>query len=418
MKMKEETRLTLLSSSTLFLLIGIITTINGDTGLPLDSFSTNSSTLNTGVEPTSQDVAKNNEAINSTQQVYPVYSSYPNVRSNVVSKKPVDTYSRMNIKPSMKDSYLEALEYSHKSKDPREGVFRISAKPKYPKVVRRVYESPVYRPVNEYGPPKEPSTTYGLPNGVEETIKNPRIIHSGSSGSFFSPPSDSYSLPIQQSESFNEQNPYGTSQTSYGPPQVSYGVPSTNYGPAPMPQDVYGPPQNSYLPPRPPQQGYGTSGWNGYALPQLPALPTIDFSWPFALKLNFFTIAKILLKLVIFKMIVKFIAIICLLLFIPKLEMKKGDKDDDSESDDGRKIQTSYSALEQLNTLTANVLDAIEMYQNENQESKGREQCTNNRCRIARFLKSGETWTNQIALLKAYLLEERISEKENLIEKT
>ena len=76
--------------------------------------------------------------------------------------------------------------------------------------------------------------------------------------------------------------------------------------------------------------------------------PSIDFSWPFALKLNAFTLAKILLKLVIFKMIVKFIAVICLLLFIPKLEIKKTIKkvtmqnnaqDDDDDEDEGRSLQ-------------------------------------------------------------------------------
>lgn len=73
-----------------------------------------------------------------------------------------------------------------------------------------------------------------------------------------------------------------------------------------------------------------------YALPgvsHLSILPTFDLAWPLALKLNAFTIAKIILKLVIFKMIVKFIAAICLLLFIPKLEIikKKGNNDEDDE---------------------------------------------------------------------------------------
>lgn len=75
--------------------------------------------------------------------------------------------------------------------------------------------------------------------------------------------------------------------------------------------------------------------------------PSIDFSWPFALKLNAFTLAKILLKLVIFKMIVKFIAVICLLLFIPKLEIKKtikkvnmqSNNDDDDDEDEGRSLR-------------------------------------------------------------------------------
>lgn len=74
-----------------------------------------------------------------------------------------------------------------------------------------------------------------------------------------------------------------------------------------------------------------------YALPDvahISLLPNIDLGLPLALKLNAFTIAKIILKLVIFKMIVKFIAVICLLLFIPKLEIikkKVSNKDDDEE---------------------------------------------------------------------------------------
>lgn len=41
-------------------------------------------------------------------------------------------------------------------------------------------------------------------------------------------------------------------------------------------------------------------------------------------------------------MIVKFIAVLCLILFIPKLEMKKEENDDTEEDDDdaGRKLLT------------------------------------------------------------------------------
>lgn len=78
-------------------------------------------------------------------------------------------------------------------------------------------------------------------------------------------------------------------------------------------------------------------------MPHLPSLPSIDFAWPLAIKLNALTIAKIILKLVIFKMIVKFIALTCLLFFIPKLESKKEDKDNDDndDSDDGRRLISS-----------------------------------------------------------------------------
>lgn len=42
----------------------------------------------------------------------------------------------------------------------------------------------------------------------------------------------------------------------------------------------------------------------------------------FKFKLDLFTIGKILIKLIIFKKIVKFIALICLLLFLPRLQTK------------------------------------------------------------------------------------------------
>lgn len=78
------------------------------------------------------------------------------------------------------------------------------------------------------------------------------------------------------------------------------------------------------------------------------SLPSIDFSWPFALKLNAFTLAKILLKLVIFKMIVKFIAVICLLLFIPKLEIKKdkgNNMQNNDDEDEGRFLNGNISCF-------------------------------------------------------------------------
>lgn len=54
-------------------------------------------------------------------------------------------------------------------------------------------------------------------------------------------------------------------------------------------------------------------------------------------KLDIFTIGKLLLKLIIFKKIIKFIAIICLLLWLPKFQskhMKMEDMDDDDKDDD------------------------------------------------------------------------------------
>lgn len=66
-------------------------------------------------------------------------------------------------------------------------------------------------------------------------------------------------------------------------------------------------------------------------------------------KVDFYTIGKILLKLVIFKKIVKFIGLICLLLFLPTLKKKLGmdDKDhqssEDSEDDSEERLLKNAS---------------------------------------------------------------------------
>lgn len=244
-----------------------------------------------------------------------------------------------------KDSYLEALRHSRTSEDPREGIVRLDTKTK---ANRREYvqQGPVYKPEStEYGPPDS---------------KSPRIIY-GSPGA--SSLGDSYSQSYKPSTDYGgvPQNSYGPPQNAYGPSQNSYGPPQNSYGPS------YGSSGNSYPPP---QQGewskyfflliavtyilfnfaeYGPSIHNSiphpaygapYALSDvshISILPSFDLGLPFALKLNAFTIAKIILKLVIFKMIVKFIAVICLLLFIPKLEIikKKVTNKDDEEEERG-----------------------------------------------------------------------------------
>lgn len=60
----------------------------------------------------------------------------------------------------------------------------------------------------------------------------------------------------------------------------------------------------------------------------------------FHLKLDIFTVLKIILKLVIFKKIISFIAILCLLLFIPKF---KPPKMSDMEDDELRSLANSNS---------------------------------------------------------------------------
>ncbi|XP_076241056.1 uncharacterized protein LOC143183421 [Calliopsis andreniformis] len=311
-----------------------------------------------------------------------------------------------------KDSYLEAFKHSRTSTDPREGVIAgdktSNSGPTSFQRRKEYVPGPVYLP-------KEQGDT------------SPRIVHSSyDRDSFSMVPSDSYSLPTKGSGDFGGvQNSYGpphSPQSSYGPPhhhqdtygppqppRVSYGPPSNGYpsygdysgGVYQSPQQAYGPPASSYGVP----YGHGTpSGMAEVAH----ILPTIDFSWPFALKLNAFTLAKILLKLVIFKMIVKFIAVICLLLFIPKLEIKKkGNKDDMDDDDEGRRLFDADSWIsERLNLLTLIVHNAVEKYQHLNEErSNSTEGCSTVSCRIGQAF-SHSSWEDYRQLLKSYVLEE------------
>lgn len=185
-------------------------------------------------------------------------------------------------KASAKDSYLDALEHSHFSKDEKEGIVHTDVRPKVAKIFRRDYhEGPVYRPDSDrYGvPSKNPALIYGTPD--YEGPSGPAATQSP----FFPTPSTSYSLPEHSFDSFGPSESYGGPQSSnggphpsYGSPQPSYGAPSAsygspqpsygapqvpqaNYGPppsgygSPVPQSVYGPPSGSYLPSQGPQQG-------------------------------------------------------------------------------------------------------------------------------------------------------------------
>ncbi|XP_011188185.2 uncharacterized protein LOC105215769 [Zeugodacus cucurbitae] len=63
-------------------------------------------------------------------------------------------------------------------------------------------------------------------------------------------------------------------------------------------------------------------------------------------KINLFTIGKIILKLLIFKKIIKFIGVICLLLFLPKLKhLIKDDMSMEESSGERRSLLTEKDAL-------------------------------------------------------------------------
>ncbi|XP_029162940.1 uncharacterized protein LOC114934446 isoform X2 [Nylanderia fulva] len=287
-----------------------------------------------------------------------------------------------------RDSYLEALRHSRNSEDPREGIVQTDLKTK---TNRREYtQGPIYRPETEYG---SPESSY--------PPKNPQVTYGG--------PSNSYP------QSFKPSTGYNVPQNSYGPPQNPYG---TSQNPSYYPQTPsYGPPENSYPPP---QQGYGPSVHTSiptpiysapYALPDVSSislLPSFDLGLPFALKLNAFTIAKIILKLVIFKMIVKFIAVICLLLFIPKLEIikkKVSNKDDDDEE---RSLSSPFTSLETLNRLEGVVRSSVEKYEAQNNTRlNSTEKCTTLTCRITEALTFHESWYDYLNLFNSYTEEER-----------
>lgn len=138
----------------------------------------------------------------------------------------------------------------------------------------------------------------------------------GPPSSEYGPPSSEYGPPITSE--------YGAPASSYGPPSSSYGPPSPSYG---------SPPSSSYGPPSHPpfDLHYGPRPINVYNYGPSPQKFPIVHSAPrvehwlldkFKFKLDLFTIGKILLKLIIFKKIIKFIALICLLLFLPRLQNK------------------------------------------------------------------------------------------------
>ncbi|XP_078038644.1 uncharacterized protein LOC144470922 [Augochlora pura] len=299
---------------------------------------------------------------------------------------------------SHRDSYLEALSHSRTSSDPREGVVLTDGTGSAQR--RKEYAGPVYTAKDPENGATQPRIVYGSPDR----------------DSFSMVPSHSYSVPTRGSVDFaGLQNAYGQPQ-SY---QQSYQQSQPQSQP---PRASYGPPSHSYLPSSyeylPPQQGegraYGPPAAT-YGVPHVSSetpsfvLPTIDFSWPFALKLNAFTLAKILLKLVIFKMIVKFIAVICLLLFIPKLEIKKkvnrpmnNEDDEDDDDDEGRRLlDGDPSFWKRLNELAAFASNAYEEYESLNNADRSRTES-----RSSQGLHLGETWQDYARLLHSYALEE------------
>ncbi|RZC39825.1 transferrin, partial [Asbolus verrucosus] len=137
---------------------------------------------------------------------------------------------------------------------------------------------------------------------------------------------ESHGTPAKSDREYTEPYPFPPSQPGYqyGPPKYAYGPPVapvhkyklkklSNYGP---PVPVYAPSAPAYGPPAP-----------VYGAPH-GMLGLLD---KFKIKLDLFTLGKILLKIVLFKKTVSFIAILCLLLFLPSLKHKVDDAIPDND---------------------------------------------------------------------------------------
>jgi hypothetical protein len=140
-----------------------------------------------------------------------------------------------------------------------------------------------------------------------------------------------YSAPSHSSYSYNPPSaPAYSVQTvaSYSPTasSSSYGYPPSAYGP---PQSMYGVPSSMQYPPAMQPSMTMTESQKGHGEWFLTKLMK---------KFDLILMSKILLKLIIFKKIVKFIGIICLLMFLPILK-KKFEDHVDSEEDEVRRIK-------------------------------------------------------------------------------
>lgn len=126
-------------------------------------------------------------------------------------------------------------------------------------------------------------------------------------------------VPSQYHENMVVLTPTNSDYSSYQQQlKPQYGPPGYEY-----PRPVYGAPVHQiYSGPV-----YGHTAPDNSGSQHVASAPREE-SWldKFKLKFDLFTIGKILLKLVLFKKIVKFLAIICLLLFLPKFETEKEEE--------------------------------------------------------------------------------------------
>ncbi|CAH2241744.1 jg16311 [Pararge aegeria aegeria] len=263
---------------------------------------------------------------------------------------PVGNSSKLVI-VTKADTYLDAYSKSRvDAENAKESVVIITAKDGEKKISNR---DDNYNTGYDYTPSYSGSDSYSAPG-------------SSYSGSSSYSPSTSYGTPVKFEPEVTYNSPpntygppssnYGPPSSSYGPPAQSYGPPSTSYGP---PSHSYGPPAPIYGPPihKPLAPVYGPPLKPSYGVPY--TAPGLGFLDKLSLKLDILTIAKLLLKLLIFKKIVTMIAVVCMLLVIPKLISFKKDKNggdtDEDERNFGAKNVVELTSAQQLLERAINV---------------------------------------------------------------
>lgn len=215
------------------------------------------------------------------------------------------------------DTYLEAYSKSRiDAEKAKQGVVIVTAKDGEKKITNR---DDSYQSGYDYSPPYNTDSFSSSGFSSQGPSASNNYLPPSNYGTPVKYPTDSYSQP--------SQNTYGPPSNNYGPPSNSYGPPAQSYGP---PAQSYGPPIHKPLPPV-----YGPPAKPSYGVPY--TAPGLSFLDKLSLKLDILTIGKIMLKVMIFKKIVSMLAVVCLLLFIPKLiHFKKDDGNNYNDEEEDR----------------------------------------------------------------------------------
>ncbi|XP_075975264.1 uncharacterized protein LOC142975979 [Anticarsia gemmatalis] len=230
------------------------------------------------------------------------------------------------------DTYLDAYSKSRvEAEKAKQGVVIITAKDGEKKISNR---DDSYHPGYDYSPP---SSSDSFSSSGSSSFSGPSASNS------YLPPSTSYGSPVKFEPEITYNAPpntYGPPAQTYGPPAQTYGPPVQTYGP---PAQTYGPPAQSYgppvhkpLPPPLPPPIYGPPLKPSYGVPY--TAPALGFLDKLAFKLDILTIAKLVLKLLIFKKLVTMLAVVCMLMVIPKLVSFKKDPPSGNTDEEDRSL--------------------------------------------------------------------------------